>query len=84
MRDYLTEAPTARTPKVHFIHFGEPRIAEGAVALATEGVPNLRKTNFLNSPINPNLSYNIRTNYVGATIGRPRFQILICGLDSLR
>ena len=36
------------------------------------------QTNFLNTPINPNLSYNIRTNYVGATIGRPQFQVLIC------
>ena len=39
------------------------------------------QTNFLNTPINPNLAHNVRTLFVGAHRVRPQFQILICRGD---
>ena len=45
--------------------------------------PIQRQTNFLKTPINPNLAHNVRTHFVGATIGRPFFLVVFLGRQNV-
>ena len=62
MRDYLTEPSSAE---------------EGGRVSGRVEFPHLRKTNFLTTPLNPNLAHTVRTITIVAHRVRPQIQILI-------